>query len=607
MCGFVAHIAMNGPPIDSMQLEAMAEDLAHRGPDESSHFITSWAGLAFRRLAIQDLSERSSQPMISGDSRYALVFNGEIYNQTRLRDELTAHGITFRSSGDTEVLMEAYRVWGRDCLHRIEGMFAFVILDLEAKTAFAARDPLGIKPIYLARRPEGIFLASEIKAFRHVMPFLRNDETLYEQLAFRYVSGATTPFKGIERLLGGEWLMIKNHHSWQRHRYYQVSRTLKAPRQAWSESDIADALSKSFHTHTLSDVGYVVQLSGGIDSSYLACVLASDHAEHFRTFSASLPGSVFDEQPYQEQAAALCRSDHQSIIIDAEDFADHFERFTWHMDLPIIHMGCVVLMRICDHAQEYSKVIITGEGADECFGGYDWLRPHWKYDLAEILHDCGFPSVVLPRRGKLGVLRSMIQTAPWERGQGSISRMQMKMIAPGLTPSAPYRTEIAQQFRQLSQRRFALAQECYLPSVLERQDRASMAASVEARVPYCLPVLFARANAMPSACKITAHATKIALKKLAGRFFNTSFLDRRKNGLALPLADWLRQPRAMGRFLDLVTDKTFRERDFLNASMIEKMVTAHRLGEADHTRILTRLIAFEVWHRRFLDEPVTPP
>lgn len=600
MCGFIVQFNPAGSGINVARLERMANDIRHRGPDDSGTWSTSWAGATFRRLAIQDLSPSGHQPLSSVDGRHVIVFNGEIYNQQSLRQELALRGYVFRSSGDTEVLLNSYREWGEASLSRLRGMFAFAIFDTVEQTVFVARDSLGIKPLYMMETADGLFFASEVKPFRQLARFEANEASLFEQLMFRYVAGSNTLFRGIHRLLPGACLTLRRGAMPRETRVATPTEGLgrEEPADIAALTEIVD---DSIQQHTLSDVGYVAQLSGGIDSSYIAATLNRRFKLPLRTLSGGLDDPRFDETPYQKQVAAAFVEQAEFHVFGSRELADNFERFAWHMDFPVIHTSCVFLMLLSERAVQHSKVMLTGEGADEAFAGYSWLGRNSVQDMARQLRRVGLPASLLPRIGRLGTLRALMGQAPHMTGQLAFSAERVLMVAPDLTADLGFRASIAAAYPQPESCRLALAQHCYLQGMLERQDRASMAASVEARVPFCDKDVYAAVNRIRYSDKLAGNTSKALLKTIAGRYFDAAFLNRRKSGYTLPLAEWLRDGSGLGRFLDMLLEQRFRQRGYFAADIVATMVREHRAGERDHSAMLMRLVSLEVWFRQFID------
>ena len=300
MCGIVAQFSKNCQPPNELRVTAMANDIEHRGPDDEGFHFSDWFGIGFKRLSILDLSYDAHQPMYDEKKDYVIVFNGEIYNFKSIRQELIKKGYSFFSKSDTEVVLKSYIEWGSECLSKFTGMFAFIIVDLNKDKVFVARDQLGIKPLYFYQDDRNIFFASEIKCFRNCTKLDINKDALYEQFYFRYVSGMRTIFKNIYRLEAGNFLEFDKRAMIKQKKYYDVIDSVTQPNKKNIDMDLVEQiLGESIISHTSSDVGYNIQLSGGIDSSYLVANLSEEYKHKVNTYSAELTGYEYDEAIYQ--------------------------------------------------------------------------------------------------------------------------------------------------------------------------------------------------------------------------------------------------------------------------------------------------------------------
>lgn len=607
MCGILALIQKNGTPVEQRLVKAMTDDLSHRGPDDEGFEFGAWFGLGHKRLSIIDLSARGHQPMADQTGRYVIVYNGELYNYRELKKALVGRGVGFVSDSDTEVILAAFVEWGPSCLERFMGMFAFVVIDRIERQAFVVRDQLGIKPLYACETDDFYAFSSEIKSFRHLTRFERNDAALYEQLMFRYVAGERTIFKNISRIPAGAYVRIGDGFPAQTVRYYDP-----ADRLAASDADTIDfddieaSLKASIYSHTVSDVGYNIQLSGGVDSSYITAVLAKDFRHALHTYSVELDGFEHDESRYQQYVSRRYDTVHHRYAMGAREMADHLPLATWHMDMPIIHTSCVFLMLLCRHSRAHSKVMLTGEGADELFGGYGRYKISPQVRFAYTLQRLGVPAHALPPVWKLRGLKNLLSRELGSDEQNNFGP-DADRLYDGLRPDLGERRDVTAPFSDLLRKIIVSDQKIHLISLLERQDKMSMAMSVETRVPFCVFTLFDAVNAIRPALRITPQP-KAILKKLAEKYYEPSFVYRDKVGFFLPVADWLNDRRAFGGYLDLLTDATFRERGFYDVKAVDGAIADHRSGRRDCAKDLMNLIKFEVWHRMFIDGGArTPP
>lgn len=600
MCGFVALIRKNKRQIDPVSIRLMNQEILHRGPDDEGYFENEWLGLGFRRLAIIDLSEQGHQPMLDASGRYVCVFNGEIYNYRELRKSLENEGVIFRGHSDTEVLLNAYIHWGEQCLEKFIGMFAFIIADLKMQSVFVARDFPGIKPLYFTEDDHFYYFASEIKAFRKVLSLSVNPDCYSEQFNYRYLAGDRTLFNNVTKVLPG--------HCWKIHKgtlekkaYFDLSSTFNAHRSSSRFLDIVEEtknyLHESFLLHTRSDVGYCVQLSGGVDSSYLTSVLAGSQPT-LNTFSIQSEIAEVDETPYQQQVIERYHTHHQAFTMTGAHYADQLERATYHLEAPIMHSGSVFLMELCRHIRDTSKVVLTGEGADELFGGYWRHKPSRQQQLIFNLQKQGFRGKWLPSVSKIRTLKALLnenQIAASHRYQ--VSGDFHRFFSCDSVPSSR-RLEYA----KTAENNYLSAilsydQQTYMASVLDRQDKLSMSYSVEARVPYCHQDLYRKLNPIASSIKLYGGERKAILKQCTQELLPRDLVYRRKNGLRLPIADWYRDEKLVGRYLGLLTDQTAKQRGIYHIPAIEKAVDAFRRGDNRYEKPITMLVNLELWHR----------
>ncbi len=599
MCGLAAFFAP-GRSFSEDLLAGADADLLHRGPDSGGRAAEPGWALVFRRLAIMDPREAADQPMSDSSGRCTLIFNGEIYNFRALRDELEASGARFRTTCDTEVILNGYLRWGADVVDKLEGMYAFVLVDRRENIAIAARDPFGIKPLYLAETPHGIGLASEMRPLSRLVEPHADEAALAELLVFQWAAGTLSNLKGIERVAGGTLLTIPlDGGAIRRRRFADVLDTLK-PDESMSpeiaEAQAFEAIEQSVRAHLMSDVGYTLQLSGGVDSGLVAALASKAAGRRIASYSVSLGDHPFDEGKYRKSMVERYDLDHHEITVGGREFADALPRAVRHMEGPVPHGGCVTLMLLCDRLRSASKVVLTGEGADEMFGGYEryglWPRLAWQDRLTHLLP----ASMLPPVRPFLGLRRlagrdAAIYSAVY------LDFHAMHRVLPELVPGPGLREEVSRRFSDFRDRLFAIDQVAYLESLLVRQDKMSMAASVEARVPYVHLPLARVANRLPRDLRAPGGVTKPLLKKIAARYLDAESVYRRKIGLWLPYDDWVAQPDALGRYVDLLTEPNGRVRAYADVPALKSAVERFRAGERRGIPSIWFLINVELWLR----------
>jgi asparagine synthase (glutamine-hydrolysing) len=600
MCG-IAALFDPGRWFDPELLAAIDDDLYHRGPDSGGAAVDAGWAMVFRRLAILDPTPAADQPMTDAEQRLTLVYNGEIYNYRQLRAELMAAGVNFRTDGDTEVLLEGYRHWGKRILERIEGMFAFVLIDRREGIALAARDPLGIKPLYMARQGSLIAFASEARPLHRLIPARVDEGALAELVTFGWAAGRLSNYKSVERVPGGTLVTVPlSGGKAMEVRYCDPLDTL-APKEVLASSNVEEhvqeALELSVSAHLASDVGYTVQLSGGVDSSLISALAAARSKNEIASFSVSLGQHAYDESPYQRAVAAQYKLNHHDIRFTASDYSEALPRAVHHMEGPTPHGGCVMLMLLCDEIRKHSKVVLTGEGADEMFGGYEryknWRKLMWQERFSKVL-----PTTLLPSCWPFKGMRRLgsLDVAAYAGVYHDFRFVQR--IFPDLVPVPGARESASNRFNNFLDRLFAVDQTSYLESLLVRQDKMSMAASVEARVPFVhLPVLKV-VNQLPHSLRAPGGITKPLLKRIAGKFLPTDLVQRRKIGLWLPYHEWFSQGGDASHHLETLVDDGSRLANYADRSNLRSVVEAFRKkGDRHAGLLLQRLVEVELWLR----------
>ena len=601
MCGIAGFISP--ARADAAALVPMLARIAHRGPDGQGTFVEGPAALGHCRLAIIDL-QGGAQPLYSEDKNFVVVFNGEIYNYRELTAELTALGHTFATRTDTEVLLHGWEQWGRELLPRLRGLFAFALWDRRAQVLFCARDMFGIKPLYYCRCADGTLLfASEIKAFLDHPSFEKqlNTAQLPLYLSCQYSPGRDTFFAGVQKLLPGHFLEFSEG----------IVRTTRWVQPAFLPGDTPPApdeleavLRQSAEAHKIADVEVAGFLSGGVDSAYLTAL-----ARPARTYTISYAEPKYDES---FPARALARNlglRNRVRCISPGEFWDAVPAVQYHMDEPMADAAAVALYFLNREAARDVKVVLSGEGADELFGGYNIYRDpftaRWYNRLPPWL------------RGGLGAAASLLPPGPGvnflvrrglsleERYFGPtalLTEREKRRLLPGyegdgdpvcLTESSWDMTEDQDPVTRMQQVDLQL---WLAGDILLKADKMSMAHSLELRVPYLDKEVFALAAALPAAAKANARMTKIALRQAAARTLPPAAAARKKLGFPVPVRDWLRQEPYTSRVRAVFSRPAAGE--FFNVRLLHTMLN-HHLHGGDCWRQIWCVYSFLIWYEQF--------
>lgn len=602
MCGFAA-LFEPGRRFPLALLAAMEQDLLHRGPDSGGRLAEPGAALVFRRLAILDPAPQSDQPMTDPTHRCTLVFNGEIYNYRALRAALTQAGVDLRTDGDTEAILHGYLTWGEAVFDRLEGMYALCLIDRHRGVALAARDPLGIKPLYMTRVGGLTAFASEMRPLHRLSRPEVDPAALAELLTFGWAAGRASNYRGIERVPGGTLLTVSLADGSVAERRFADPLDSLASDGTVDEATVHAAVERSIAAHLVSDVGYALQLSGGVDSSLVAAVAARSSGRRLRSYALTLGGHAFDEAPYQRQVVERYDLDHVAVPVTGKDYAEALPDAIASMEGPTAHGGCVLLMLLCRHIRRDFKVVLTGEGADELFGGYLRYGLWRRYRGHELFG--GLPMAGhLPNRWPFAGMRRLagLDAAAYASVYGDFRSLHR--LFPALVPARGEREAASRRFQDFRDRLFAVDQTAYLESLLVRQDKMSMASSVEARVPYTHWPLWRLVNRLAPSLRVPGGETKPVLKRLADRYLPREVVHRRKIGLWLPYDDWFRDERLLGRYLPLLTAADSRLAPYAAPGALTAMVDGFRRGGP--APMLRHIVETELWLRQAETPPAGP-
>jgi asparagine synthase (glutamine-hydrolysing) len=625
MCGIVGILKFNlHETMNDVRVKRMRDVLWHRGPDDQGLMVVGNVGLGHRRLSIIDLAG-GHQPMANSDRTVWITYNGEVYNFRELRTDLELRGYTFTTKSDTEVVLRAYEAFGEACVERLQGMFAFAIWDQRRRKLFLARDRLGIKPLYYAATDSEFLFASEIKAILAAdsIPPAFNRKILPEFLATRFVAGAETFFQGIRKLLPGYTLSWSPADGFQERRYWRPPLALDDSTATLEERarEVREQLEGAVRRHLVSDVPIGLFLSGGIDSSGLAAIMASMVDEPIRTFAVGFNDPGSNELGYARLSAKSVGAEHREVITSPSEFFQALPHLIWHEDEPIAFPSSIPLYFVSRLAREHVKVVMTGEGADELFLGYNRYRvTAWNERLGRA-YRATVPNPIrggvrrlvsrLPRSVRRYSERTFLALAPGARGLfyenfavfPEFFQQHLLRDPELLTARDPYAEGLRyyQEVPAGTLERMGHADlQTYLVELLMKQDQMSMAASIESRVPFLDHKLVEYVAAMPGRYKLRGWQTKAVLRVALRDLVPPEILTRRKMGFPVPVARWFRD-----RFWPIVEEFVLApralERGLFDPSFTRRLAEEHRRGVWDHGDRLWLLMNLEIWQRIFLE------
>ncbi len=633
MCGFAAYCDPDGRPPDRAWLAAAAAALRHRGPDDEGLLAEPGAGLAFRRLSIVDVAA-GHQPLPNEDGTVWIAFNGEIYNHAAIRRELEALGHRYRTRSDTETIVHAFEQWGPDCVRRLDGMFAFAIWDRPRRRMFAARDRVGIKPLYWTRSGNAWAFASEVKALLAFPGVERRarPQGVVEHLTLRYCASPDTLFEGIHKLPPGHSILLEDG----RETIVRWWRPAFEPRHDPGEDDalaeVESRLEASVRSHLMSEVPLGALLSGGVDSGLVVALMARLLDRPVQTFSVGFdaPGP-YSELPFARRVAEHCRTDHREIVVGAADLLRELPQLVWHQDEPVSEPAAIPTFLVTQLARETVTVVLTGEGGDELFAGYPKYAvepfaralagapaPLRDPFLDHVVDRLPFGFRKLQVVGRSARFRDEAERlAAWFAGFAG--RERERLLGPALRPhtgagaGAFRRTLAASAARDPLDRMLDADLTLWLADdLLMKMDKMSMAASVEARVPLLDNPLIDWALRLAPRHKVRGLEGKVLLKRLARKLLPPEVVDRPKVGFTVPLSPWFRGP-LRELLADTLLAPACLGRGYYEPAVLRGYVEDHLAGRRDRGRELWTLLTLELWHRQWIDRaperavPWTPP
>ena len=622
MCGIagIYHL-QTAKPVDEARVRAMADALAHRGPDGDGVWTAPGVGLGHRRLAIIDVAG-GTQPMVSADGQAVLIFNGEIYNFRELGTELEALGHGFQSHSDTEVILQAWQHWGPDCLAKLNGMFAFAIHDSRRGCLFLARDRLGVKPLHYAELSDGsLVFGSELKALL-VHPLLRRTpdfSAVDDYLGLGYVPDASSIVAGVKKLPAGHYLMLRRGAPMPPPAmWWDVSFAdrEKGSRAALEEA-LTDKMRNAVTSRMIADVPLGAFLSGGVDSSAVVALMAEASRAAVKTCSIGFDHPDFDESRFAALISERFATDHQRRVVSADDYR-LIDTLAHAFDEPFADASALPTYRVSELARETVKVALSGDGADEVFAGY---RRHSFFNTEEKIRR------LLPGRWRAGLFSTLGRVYPKLDWAPQLLRAKTSFQELGRSSEEAYADAVGVTSRPLRQRLYSdsarrelqghRAEDRYIATmraapardaldraqyadlkiwlpgdILTKVDRTSMAVGLEVREPLLDYRLVEFGARLPVAMRVRGVTGKWLMKRAMRRYLPDEILTRRKMGFVTPVSAWFRGPLA-AEARQIARGSALSETGWFDAKALETIVAEHQSGRTDHGRLLWQLLMLD--------------
>ena len=621
MCGFAGFVGS----VDNREqvLTAMMDTIVHRGPDSEGKYVDEDVALGFRRLSIIDLSEVGDQPLYNEDRSKVLVFNGEIYNYQELRQELMEAGHVFVSNTDSETLIHGYEQWGEQLVDRLRGMFAFAIWDRVEKKLFVARDMFGIKPLYYAQMNGTLMFGSEIKSFLEHPKFEKvfNEDALGNYLSFQFVPTNETFFKGVFCLQPGHYFVYENGEMTIT-RYFEPKFTGDNAKSFEEVVDEVEAVMKeSVEMHKISDVEVASYLSSGVDSSYLTYLGQVDH-----TFTVGFEEGKYSEIQDAKEFAESIHMKNESKVISSEEYWDNLSDILYYMDEPVADPAAIALYFLSQEASKKVKVVLSGEGSDELFGGYNiYCEPleHTGFDKIPMCIRRGlgaFAERCLPRgikgRGFLMRHGKTLEERYFANATNIFTEREANQILKhGCKPAIQKVTkplyERVQGKDPVTKMQYVDLHLWLVHDILMKGDKMGMANSLEVRVPFLDKKVMELASTLPLEYKVRAPKTKVALRGAAEKVIRSKTAEKKKLGFPIPIRVWLREEKYYNRVKEMFQSDAAKQ--YFNTDLLLQLLEEHKSGKnknekTDHSRKIWTVYVFLVWYDRFFGHgtPVHP-
>ena len=616
MSGFIGCVHENTPIFQEAEKQLfknMNNMITHRGPDDDGYYMDDHVQFGFRRLSIIDI-ESGHQPLTYENERYWIIFDGEVYNYVELREELLQEGLHFETNSDTEVIIALYSRVGEKAVERLRGMFAFVIWDKQEQTLYGARDPFGIKPFFYSENEDKTYFASEKKS---ILLAVKNDDfldykSLQHYLTYQFVPEPGTMHEGIQKLEPGHYFVKRIGSPMDIKRYWKA--TFHPVQKSENDfiKEIKEVLFDSVNIHMRSDVPVGSFLSGGIDSSIIASIAKKFHP-NIKTFSVGFEKDGFSEIDVAKETAEKLGVENISYVISPEEYMNEVPKIMWHMDDPLADPACVPLYFAAREARKHVTVVLSGEGADELFGGYNIYREPQSLEVFNKMPHFGkvflqWLSKLMPEgmKGKSFIERG---TTPMEEryiGNAKMFSEAEKSKLLHVYKDGLNYTNITKPLYQESRGYDPVDMMQYIDihtwmrgDILLKADRVTMAHSLELRVPFLDKEVFRVASQIPTSLKTSNGTTKYVLRKAAEGIVPDHVLDRKKLGFPVPIRHWLKDE------MNDWAKKIIRESNtdhLIHKDYVFNLLDQHCQGKADNSRKIWTVLMFMVWHQVYVED-----
>ena len=611
-------------PVDGDALQRMNDAMRHRGPDDAGYHLAEGVGLAMRRLSIIDLVS-GSQPIYNEDRSLAIVFNGEIYNHAELRTQLIARGHNYRTRTDTETILHAYEEYGEECPRKLNGMFAFAIWDSRKELLFVARDRIGIKPLYYYQDGEQLIFASELKSILQQRDVPRNIDrkSLDTFLTFEYIPRSYSIFQDIHKLLPAHYLIYERGKITIRPYWHLSFQASEESEEQLAEQFVA-LLTDAVKIRLMSDVPLGAFLSGGLDSSSVVALMSRSSDNGVKTFSIGFADKTYNELPYARRVAQVFATEHHEEFINP-DIVDLTAKLIHHLDEPLGDFSIFPTFLVSEMARRHVKVVLSGDGGDELFAGYDtyiadrlarkfsclprFLRANCLAAIADQLR---------PSEKKKGLRNRIKRFAEGARLPADLQHVRWMIFLQNAEKQRLYSSDflrdlgdfdahdlMLEQFAScnsndpLDQQQYVDIHTYLVDDILVKVDRMSMATSLEARVPFLDYRFVEFAATVPSHLRLRGKTSKYLLKRAMTDILPIEIIQRNKEGFSIPIKNWMKK-ELKPMMLDALSPASIKKSGFFDSNTVQSLIHEHLQGRENHSHRLWALMVFQLWWQQTL-------